>query len=126
MLINKKANYSANPDRLTAVFAALGDPTRRAIVERLAHGEATVQELSEPFDISAPAISRHLKVLEQAGLISRGREAQSRPCRLEAATLKDVRDWTATMRRFWSESFDKMDEYLAEITAEKEKGNEHS
>ena len=82
MLINKNADYSPSPDRLTAIFAALGDPTRRSIVERLAQGEATVQELSRPFDISAPAISRHLKVMEHAGLITRGKEAQTRPCRL--------------------------------------------
>lgn len=108
------------------MFAALGDPTRRAIIERLARGEATVQELSEPFEISAPAISRHLKVLEQAGLISRGREAQTRPCRLDAASLKEIRDWTVEMRRFWDESFDKMDDYLAEIMEGKETGDEHS
>lgn len=126
MLINGNANYEAPADRLTAIFAALGDPTRRAIVERLAHGDATVQKLSEPFEISAPAISRHLKVLESAGLISRGRDAQSRPCRLETASLREIRDWTGQMRQFWSESFDKMDDYLAEIMAEKEKGNERS
>lgn len=111
---------------MTAIFAALGDPTRRSIVERLAQGEATVQELSRPFDISAPAISRHLRVLEDAGLISRGREAQTRPCRLEAASLREIRDWTVEMRRFWSESFDRMDAYLAEIIDEREKGSEHS
>jgi DNA-binding transcriptional ArsR family regulator len=126
MLINQNADYSVSPDRLTAIFAALGDPTRRSIVERLAQGEATVLELSRPFDISAPAISRHLRVLEDAGLISRGREAQTRPCRLETASLKEIRDWTVEMRRFWSESFDKMDEYLAEIIEEREKGNERS
>ena len=125
MLINQNANYEMPGDRLTVMFAALGDPTRRAIIERLSRGDATVQELSEPFRISAPAISRHLKVLEQAGLISRGREAQSRPCRLEAGSLKEIRDWTAEMRRFWSESFDRMDEYLEEVMQERSKGNEH-
>jgi len=126
MLINKNANNGTDGTAITAIFAALGDPTRRAIIERLARGEATVQELSRPFDISAPAISRHLKVLEQAGLISRGREAQSRPCRLEAAPFEQIRDWTAEMRRFWDVSFDRMDEYLVEILEEREKGNEHS
>jgi DNA-binding transcriptional ArsR family regulator len=126
MLINKNANNDRGS--ITAIFAALGDPTRRAIIERLAKGEATVQELSKPFDISAPAISRHLKVLEQAGLISRGREAQSRPCRLEPAPFREILDWTAEMKRFWDVSFDRMDEYLAEIMDAKarEKGNEHS
>ena len=86
------------PQQLASVFAALGDPTRLAIIQRLAAGEASVQELAEPFDISAPAISRHLKVLEQAGLISRGREAQFRPCRLEREKLEEIRDWTKRMR----------------------------
>lgn len=106
---------------LASVFAALGDPTRLAIVQRLAEGEASVQELAEPFDISAPAISRHLKVLEQAGLISRGRDAQFRPCRLEREKLEEIRDWTKRMRRFWDESFDRMDDYLDEIMEEKRK-----
>lgn len=100
---------------LSTVFAALGDPTRLAIIQRLSEGEASVQELAEPFDISAPAISRHLKVLEQAGLISRRREAQLRPCRLEREKLEEIRDWTKQMRRFWDESFDRMDDYLDEI-----------
>ena len=106
---------------LASVFAALGDPTRLAIVQRLAEGEASVQELAEPFDISGPAISRHLKVLEQAGLISRGRDAQFRPCRLERKKLEEIRDWTKRMRRFWDESFDRMDDYLDEIMEEKSK-----
>ena len=106
---------------LASVFAALGDPTRLAIIQRLAEGEASVQELAEPFDISAPAISRHLKVLEQAGLISRRREAQLRPCRLEREKLEEIRDWTKRMRRFWDESFDRMDDYLEEIMEEKRK-----
>jgi DNA-binding transcriptional ArsR family regulator len=118
MLINKNANNSTD---ITAIFAALGDPTRRAIVERLASGEATVQELSKPFDISAPAISRHLKVLEQAGLISRGRDAQTRPCRLERESLRRIQDWTVEMKKFWDVSFDRMDEYLVEIMDEREK-----
>lgn len=100
---------------LSTIFAALGDPTRLAIIQRLSQGEASVQELVEPFDISAPAISRHLKVLESAGLISRRREAQLRPCRLEREKLEEIRDWTKKMRRFWDASFDRMDDYLDEI-----------
>jgi DNA-binding transcriptional ArsR family regulator len=107
------------PQQLASVFAALGDPTRLAIIQRLAAGEASVQELAEPFAISAPAISRHLKVLEQAGLISRGRDAQFRPCRLEREKLEEIRDWTKRMRRFWDESFDRMDDYIEEIMEEK-------
>jgi DNA-binding transcriptional ArsR family regulator len=102
-------------DTLSATLSALADPTRRAILARLAEGEATVNELARPFAISLPAVSRHLKVLEGAGLISRGREAQWRPCRLEAGALKDVDDWLARYRRFWSGSFDKMDAYIAEL-----------
>jgi DNA-binding transcriptional ArsR family regulator len=110
-------------DGLSATLSALADPTRRAILARLAEGEATVNELAAPFEISLPAVSRHLKVLEAAGLISRGREAQWRPCRLEAAALRDVDDWLARYRRFWTGSFDKMDAYIAELKA-KEKRRE--
>ncbi len=99
-------------DRLDATFSALSDPTRRAILARLASGEASVQELAEPFDVSLPAISRHLKVLERAGLIARGRDAQRRPCRLTAAPLRDVAEWTERYRRFWEESLDRLDDYL--------------
>jgi len=102
-------------DTLSATLSALADPTRRAILARLAEGEATVNELARPFAISLPAVSRHLKVLEGAGLISRGREAQWRPCRLEAGALRDVDDWLRRYRRFWSGSFDKMDAYIAEL-----------
>ena len=102
-------------DTLSATLSALADPTRRAILARLAEGEATVNELARPFAISLPAVSRHLKVLEGAGLISRGREAQWRPCRLEAGALRDVDDWLGRYRRFWSGSFDKMDAYIAEL-----------
>lgn len=102
-------------DPLSATLSALADPTRRAILARLARGEATVNELSKPFSISQPAISRHLKVLEQAGLISRGRVAQSRPCRLEAAPLRDLAGWLETYRRFWDQSFDRLDAYLKEL-----------
>jgi DNA-binding transcriptional ArsR family regulator len=106
-------------DRLDATFAALADPTRRAILAKLASGEASVTELAAPFDMSLPAISKHLKVLEKAGLIARGRDAQWRPCRLRAAPLKEVNDWVAHYKRFWEESFDRLDEYLKEIQKER-------
>src|SRR6202011_6059949 len=96
-------------DPLSTTLSALADPTRRAILARLASGEATVTELAEPFEISLPAVSKHLKVLERAGLIARGRAAQWRPCRLEAAPLKDAADWIEPYRRFWEESFDRLD-----------------
>src|SRR5690349_9244052 len=99
------------PDRLSATFAALADPTRRAILARLASGETSVSELAAPFDISLPAVSKHLKVLETAGLIERGREAQWRPCRLQAGPLKGIADWIEHYRRFWEESFDRLDTY---------------
>ena len=102
-------------DRLSATFSALADPTRRAILGRLARGEASVNELAEPFDMSLPGVSKHLKVLERAGLIERGREAQWRPCRLKADRLKDVSDWVEHYRRFWEESFDRLDEYLHDL-----------
>src|SRR5919198_1983152 len=105
------------PDTLSVTLSALADPTRRAILARLARGEATVNEIAKPFDISLPAVSRHLKVLETAGLISRGREAQWRPCRLETRTLKAVDDWLSGYRRFWTGSLDKMDAHLAEVKA---------
>ena len=104
-----------SPDRLSATFAALADPTRRAILARLASGEAAVTELGKPFDMSLPAISKHLKVLERAGLIARGREAQWRPCRLEAGPLKDVSDWVERYRRFWEARLDRLDAYLQEL-----------
>ncbi|WP_036294037.1 helix-turn-helix transcriptional regulator [Methylosinus sp. PW1] len=103
------------PDPLSATFAALADPTRRAILARLAQGEASVGELAAPFSISQPAVSKHLKVLEQAGLITRTRAAQSRPCKLDAARLREVSDWLETYRRFWEESFDRLDAYLAQL-----------
>src|SRR3954466_5918349 len=102
-------------DRLSSTFAALADPTRRAILARLALGETSVTELAEPFDMSLPAVSKHLKVLERAGLIERGREAQWRPCRLQADPLKGIADWVEHYRRFWEESFDKLDSYLKEL-----------
>jgi DNA-binding transcriptional ArsR family regulator len=99
-------------DQLSTVFSALADPTRRAILVRLTEGEATVTELAEPFEISLPAVSRHLKVMERAGLISRGREAQWRPCRLEAEPLREVVEWAEKFHRFWDGSFDRLDAYL--------------
>jgi DNA-binding transcriptional ArsR family regulator len=104
-----------SPDRLSTTFAALADPTRRAILARLASGEASVTELAEPFAMSLPAISKHLKVLERAGLIARSRAAQRRPCRLEAVRLKDVADWVERYRRFWDQSLDRLEAYLAEL-----------
>ena len=102
-------------DRLSTIFAALADPTRRAILARLAGGEASVTELAEPFAMSLPAVSKHLKVLEQAGLIERGRHAQWRPCRLQARPLKNAADWLGHYRAFWEESFDRLDDFLLEM-----------
>jgi DNA-binding transcriptional ArsR family regulator len=106
---------SSVPDQLSTTLAALSDPTRRAILARLATGEATVTELAAPFTMSMPAISRHLKVLEHAGLITRSRQAQWRPCRITAAPLKDVADWLAHYQRFWTESLDRLDDYLRDV-----------
>ena len=103
------------PDPLSTTFAALADPTRRAILARLAEGEAMVTELAEPFDLSLPAISKHLKVLQRAGLIEQGRQAQWRPCRLTPEPLRDVADWIGQYRRHWEESFDRLDKYLREL-----------
>ncbi|MBA4012423.1 MAG: transcriptional regulator [Phenylobacterium sp.] len=108
------------PDPLSTTFQALADPTRRAILARLALGEASVSDLAQPFEISLPAVSRHLKVLEQAGLVSRTREAQWRPCQLNAGPLKDAAGWIEHYRRFWDGSFERMDAYLAELQANKE------
>lgn len=99
-------------DRLSLTLSALADPTRRGILARLANGEATVGELAEPYDMSLAAVSKHLKVLEKAGLISRGKEAQWRPCRLEAEPLRDVAGWVETYRRFWDQSLDRLEDYL--------------
>jgi DNA-binding transcriptional ArsR family regulator len=112
---------AATPDSLSATFAALADPTRRAILARLASGETSVTKLAEPFEMSMPAVSKHLKVLERAGLIARGREAQWRPCRLEAGPLKDVSDFVEKYRRFWEESFDRLDAYLVELKEKEQK-----
>jgi DNA-binding transcriptional ArsR family regulator len=105
-------------DRLSATFAALADPTRRAILARLALGETSVTELAEPFDMSLPAVSKHLKVLEGAGLITRGRAAQWRPCRIEAQALKPVDDWLEHYRKLWEERFDRLESYLRELQAQ--------
>jgi DNA-binding transcriptional ArsR family regulator len=110
-----------SPDRLSITFAALADPTRRAILARLALGQASVMELAEPFAMSLPAVSKHLKVLERAGLIARGRQAQWRPCRLEAGPLKDAADWLEEYRRFWEQSFDRLDDYLRELQKKEKK-----
>ena len=107
---------------ITVMFSALGDPTRRAIVERLVSGDATVLELAAPFDISLPAISRHLKVLEEAGLISRGRDAQRRPCRLRPEALEQVTAWAEHTRRAWEERFEQLDEYLRDFQAREKIG----
>jgi DNA-binding transcriptional ArsR family regulator len=112
-------------DDLSMTLAALADPTRRAILQRLASGEASVKELAEPFAMTLPAVTKHLKVLQRAGLITQGRRAQWRPCRLEAKPLQEVADWIEQYRRFWDESFDKLDEYLKELQ-EREKTHDRS
>jgi DNA-binding transcriptional ArsR family regulator len=111
-------------DHLSTTFAALADPTRRAILARLALGETSVKELAEPFQISPPAITKHLKVLQRAGLISQGRQAQWRPCRLEAAPIREVAEFAAEYRQFWEQSFDRLDEYL--VTLKARKGKKHA
>jgi DNA-binding transcriptional ArsR family regulator len=108
-------------DHLSSTFSALADPTRRAILARLASGEASVMQLAEPFAMSLPAVSKHLKVLERAGLIARGREAQWRPCRLAAEPLREVADWVEHYRRFWEESFDRLDAYLKQLQRKESK-----
>jgi DNA-binding transcriptional ArsR family regulator len=110
-----------SPDHLSTTFAALADPTRRAILARLASGETSVKELAAPFEMTPPAVTKHLKVLQRAGLITRSRQAQWRPCRLEAAPLKDVADWVAHYRRFWEQKLDRLDEYLRELKAKEKK-----
>src|SRR5437870_2841539 len=111
-------------DRLSETFAALADPTRRAILARLAEGEATVNELAEPFDLKLPTVSKHLKVLQRAGLVSQGRKAQWRPCRLETAPLQEIAEWVERYRRIWDERFGQLDEYLTQLQQrEQEKEN---
>lgn len=115
MLINYDVNQQSTQDHLSATLSALADPTRRAILSRLAAGEATVTELAAPFDISLPAVSRHLKVLQRAGLIIQGRQAQWRPCRLDAEPLKEVSVWVEQYRRQWEERLDRLDAYLMQL-----------
>jgi DNA-binding transcriptional ArsR family regulator len=112
-----------SPDRLDAAFSALADPTRRAILARLALGETTVNELAEPFDMSLPNISKHLKVLENAGLISRSRDAQRRPCKIEPEPLKEVAGWVEAYRKLWEARFDRLDDYLKQLQDKEEKKN---
>jgi DNA-binding transcriptional ArsR family regulator len=109
------------PDHLSTTLAALADPTRRAVLARLTLGDLSVTELAEPFDMSLPAVSKHLKVLERAGLIARGRDAQWRPCRLQASPLKDVADWVEHYRRFWEQSLDRLGDYLQELQSKERK-----
>lgn len=117
-LLNWLVMSTVTTERLDATFAALADPTRRAIVARLAKGDATVTELAAPFDISQPAISKHLKVLERAGLVTRSREAQRRPCRLQPGPLREATTWLANYRDYWSESYQQLDALLADLTAD--------
>jgi DNA-binding transcriptional ArsR family regulator len=119
-LFNQEVYYKMH-DQISSTFSALADPTRRAILARLALGETSVTDLASPFEMSMPAISRHLKVLERAGLIARGREAQWRPCKLKAEPLKQAADWLDEYRRFWDESFDRLGEYLQELQAKEKK-----
>lgn len=123
-LRNREVTYKMEPDPLSTTFAALADPTRRAILARLASGPASVKELSAPFDMSGPAVSKHLRVLERAGLIARGREAQWRPCTLEATPLKEVAEWAEGFRRFWEASYQRLDDYL-QLMQEKETPDGH-
>ena len=111
-----------SPDRLSTTFAALADPTRRAILARLTSGETTVTELAKPFKMSLPAVSKHLQVLERAGLIARGRDAQWRPCRLQAGPLKDVADWLEPYRSLWDDSLDRLGDYLLELQTREKQG----
>jgi DNA-binding transcriptional ArsR family regulator len=117
-------SQDTNGDKLSWTFAALADPTRRAILARLVQGEATVNQLAEPFHLKLPTVSKHLKVLQRAGLVSQGRRAQSRPCRLETAPLKEIADWVDRYRRIWDERFDQLDHYLTELQQkEKDRGD---
>ena len=117
-LDNRLVRYQMATDTLSLTFSALADPTRRAILARLAQGAATVKELSAPFAMSGPAVSKHLRVLERAGLIARGREAQWRPCRLEAAPLEEVAEWAEHYRRFWDASYERLDDYVRQLQRE--------
>ena len=121
-LINLLVLY-VSADPLSATFAALADPTRRAILARLSLGESSVTELAAPFEISLPAVTKHLKVLQRAGLISQGRQAQWRPCKLEAAPLKEVADWVEQYRQMWEQRLDRLEDYLRELQAQQAKGD---
>lgn len=121
MVKYSRTSTSASRQRLNLTFGALADPTRRAILSRLASGEASVTDLAKPFDMSLPAISKHLKVLQRAGLVRQGREAQWRPCRLEAAPLKEIADWVEHYRIYWEQSFDHLDDYLRKIQSKENK-----
>ena len=112
-------------DQLSVTFAALADPTRRAILARLAEGEASVTELAKPFDLSLPGVSKHLKVLQRAGLITQSRNAQWRPCRLEGGRLKEASEWVGEYRRFWDESFERLDEVLQDLIQKEKKSDDH-
>jgi DNA-binding transcriptional ArsR family regulator len=112
-------------DHLSTIFGALADPTRRAILTQLASGETSVSELAKPLDMSLAAVSKHLKVLQRAGLITQGRQAQWRPCRLQAAPLKNASDWIEQYRKFWEESLDRLGDYLRELQAKEEHGDQH-
>jgi DNA-binding transcriptional ArsR family regulator len=126
-LLNRTEEYNMTTDQISSTFAALADPTRRAILTTLRAGEASVQELARPFDMSLPGISKHLKVLEHAGLIERSRQAQWRPCRLQAGPLKEAADWLEHYRTFWEESFDRLEAYLKQIQLkDKKRGRERS
>jgi len=114
-----------SPDRLNTTLAAIADPTRRGILARLTSGEASVTELAEPFEMSLPAVSKHLKVLQRAGLIEQGRQAQWRPCRLEPGPLKEVADWLEPYRRFWEQSLDRLEAYLADVQIKPSKRKRH-
>ena len=120
-MVMKLNGYIQSPNQLDATFSALADPTRRAILARLIQGEATVLELAKPFAMSQPAISKHLKVLERAGLISRGREAQKRPCKLEAKPLEEANDWLQTYREYWEDNFQRLDALLGEMKSKKKR-----
>jgi len=119
VLINSSVEYQGENDSLSQIFGALADPTRRSILQALSEGEATVNELAQPFAMTLPAVSRHLKVLEKAGLISRGREAQTRPCRLEASSLKTATDWLEACRQTWEGRFERLDEFLTVLQNQK-------
>jgi DNA-binding transcriptional ArsR family regulator len=120
-LFNQMVQLAMTTDRLSSTFAALADPTRRAILARLALGETSVSKLAEPFEMSMPAVSKHLKVLERAGLITRSRDAQMRPCRIEATALKEADDWLEEYRRLWEQRLDRLDDYLRVLQSKEKK-----